>query len=161
MKKTLLITFIIALALISCKKEKIEGKIKTDKKFAAELRSSPETITIGNNNLMLTTLLWRDFMPAAEENGSKMICINILTEVNKNSILSSITLKKQYVIKDNIIWTANYSEIRNNNDYNVEGVVRNGPKWGPNIEVDVVCEFDYAGTTQRIMAKSQFIQKTE
>jgi len=45
MKKTLLITFIIALALISCKKEKIEGKIKTDKKFAAELRSSPETIT--------------------------------------------------------------------------------------------------------------------
>ncbi len=161
MKTILLIALTIALGLISCKKDKFEGNIKTDSKFAAELRSSPETIAIGNNNLILTTYLWRDFMPVAEKNGSKMVCVNKLTEVDSIPILNSVTLKKQYVIRDNEIWTADYSEIRKNIAFIFEGVVRDGPKWGPNIEVDVVCEFENLGTTHRILAKSQLINKTQ
>lgn len=100
-------------------------------------------------------------MPIAEENGSEMICVNKLTEVDGIPILNTITLKKQYVIKGNEIWTADYSEINNNIDFILEGVVRDGPKWGPDIEVDVVCEFENSGMTHRIMAKSQLINKTE
>jgi hypothetical protein len=161
MKTNILITLTVLVGICSCKKEKIEGKIKNDSKLAAELRLSPENITIGNNNLVLTTYLWRDFMPIAEENGSKMICVNKLSELDSIPILNTITLKKQYVIKDNEIWTANYSEIQKNIDFILEGVVRDGPKWGPNIEVDVVCEFENSGTEYRILAKSQLINKTQ
>jgi len=161
MKNYILITFAVLVGICSCKKEKIEGKIKNDSKFAAELRSSPENILIGNNNLMLSTDLWRDFMPIAEENGKKMICINKLMESDSIPIPSTIILKKQYVIKGNEIWTANYAEIRKSSDFIVEGVVRDGPKWGPDLEVDVVCEFENSGTTYRILAKSQLIKKTE
>ena len=161
MKKITFIILIIVLGLSSCEKEKIEGKIKNDPEFAQELRESPENISIGNNNLVLTTYLWRDFMPIAEENGSKMMCVNKLTEVDSIPILTSIVLTKQYVTKGNEIWTAEYSEIRNSIDFILEGVVRDGPKWGPNVEVDVVCEFENSGTTHRILAKSQLINKTE
>lgn len=161
MKNIILIILPLVVGLISCQKEEIEGNIKNDPVFAEELRSSPENITIGNNNLILTTYLWRDFMPIAEENGSEMICVNKLTEVDGIPILNTIILKKQYVIKGNEIWTADYSEINNNIDFILEGVVRDGPKWGPDIEVDVVCEFENSGMTHRIMAKSQLINKTE
>lgn len=161
MRNLILITLTLVLGLNSCQKEKIEGRIINDPEFAKELRSSSESITIGNNNLILTTCLWRDFMPSTEENGSKMICINKLMEVDSIPILTTINLKKQYVIKGNEIWAADYHEIKKNFDFIIEGVVVDGPKWGPNIEVDVVCEFDNAGTTHRILAKSQLINRTE
>lgn len=161
MKKIALIILAIVFGLSSCEKDKIEGKLKNDPEFAQELRESPEIISIGNNRLVLKTYLWRDFMPMAEENGSKMMCVNKLTEVDSIPILSTIELKKQYVINGNEIWTAEYSEIRNNIDFILEGVVRDGPKWGPNVEVDIVCEFENSGTTHRILAKSQLINRTE
>lgn len=161
MKKITLILLTIVFVLSSCEKDKIEGKIKNDPEFAQELRESHENISIVNKTLVLTTYLWRDFMPIAEENGSKMMCVNKLTEVDSIPILSTIELKKLYIIKGNEIWTAEYSEIRNSIDFIVEGVVRDGPKWGPNVEVDVVCEFENSRTTHRILAKSQLINKTK
>ena len=161
MKNITIVSLIIFIGLLSCKKEKIDGKIKTNAEFASDLKSSPENIVIGNNTFVLTTYLWRDFMPIAEENGSPMICINSLTEKDSLTITDSIELKKQYVVNGDEIWTADYSEIKKPSDFIIEGVVREGPKWGPNINVDVVCEFEISGTTYRILAKSQKINKTQ
>jgi hypothetical protein len=161
MSNLILITLTLLLGLSVCQEEKVEDRIKNDPKFAEELRQSPESITIANNKLILSTYLWRDFMPISEENGSNMICINKVTEVDKIPILPNIILKKQYVILGNEIWTADYLEIRKISDFIIEGIVRDGPKWGPSIEVDVVCEFDYDGTAYRILSKSQLIGRTE
>jgi len=161
MSNPILIILTLLLGLSVCQKEKVEDRIKNDPKFAEELRQSPDSITIANNKLVLSTYLWRDLMPISEENGSKMICINKVTEVDKIPILPNIILKKQYVILGNEIWTADYLEIRKISDFIIEGIVRDGPKWGPSIEVDVVCEFDYDGTTYRILSKSQLIGRTE
>jgi len=161
MRKLNVILLILIIGLVSCKKEKINGKIKNDPEFASELKSTPENITIGNNTFFLTTYLWRDFMPIAEENGSPMICINFLTEKDSLSIPNTAELKKQYVVKGNEIWTADYSEIKKDKNFIIEGVVREGPKWGPNITVDVVCEFELSGTSYRVLAKSQNINRTD
>jgi hypothetical protein len=80
------------------KEEEIEGKTKVDPKLAQELRSSAEKLVIGNNTRVLSTYLWRDFMPGAAENGSSLICINKMSEVDSMPILNAISLKKQYVI---------------------------------------------------------------
>jgi|SRR5690554_241548 len=161
MRTIKIVSLLLFIGLISCNKEKVDGEIKTDPELASDLKSSPENIVLGNNEFVLTTYLWRDFMPIAEENGSPMMCINYLTEKDSLTITHSIKLKKQYVIKGNEIWTADYSEIKNPNDFTIEGVVREGPKWGPNINVDVICEFEVSGITYRILAKSQKIIKTE
>ena len=161
MKHLLLIALAIIVVLSSCKKEDKKDSIRPDSKFAQELRSSPETIIIGSNYLMLTTYLWRDFMPIAEEDGSKLFCNTRLTDVDQVAISSSITLNKLYVINGDEVWTTNYSKTSNNISYILEGAAKDGPKWGPEIEVDVVCEFANSGTVYRILAKSQWINKTE
>ncbi len=151
---------IIPLLFFSCKKNTIEGDIINNSALAESLRESPESISVGENNLTLSTYLWRDFMPVAEENGSKMMCVNTLVDGDSVAIPSSITLKKQYVIRNSGIWTADYSETKKKSDYELEGSLRNGPKWGPDIEVDVVCEFEQSGITYRVLARSQVIHKT-
>lgn len=162
MKNLIVIILSLFVGLTSCEKVvTIDSKIKNDPKLAEELRATPTNITIGNNSLILTTYLWRDFMPIAEENGSKMICVNKLTEINNSPILNTITFKRQYVINGNEIWIEDYSEIRKDVDHILEGIVRNGPKWGPNIKVDVVCEFENLGKIYRIIAKSQLINRTD
>jgi hypothetical protein len=152
MKNTLL--FLLILGLISCDKSKL------NKDLAQELRESPETIALGNNRLVLTTYLWRDFMPIAEENGSPLACVNNLTDVDSNAISSAIHLKKQYVIHGNEIWEADYMNSTNETEFILQGFVNGGPKWGPDIQVDVVCEFEYLGNIYRILAKSQHIEAT-
>ena len=161
MKNLLLVTLTLIVGLSSCKKDNTEVIQKTDAKFANELRSSPETIIIGSNYLILSTYMWRDFMPIAEENGSKLFCNVKLKNVESSAILKSIKLKKLYVVKGDEIWTTSYSEITNSIDSVWEGLAKGGPKWGPDIEVDVVCEFENAGAVYKILAKSQWINKTE
>lgn len=160
--KHLSLIILLSLKIFSCQKKKISGKIKKDAEFAQELRNSLESLTINDNQLVLSTYLWRDFMPSpdADGNGSKMICVNTLSTTDSVSILSSIQLKKQYIIKGNEIWTADYSEFNQNQPFEKEGIVREGPKWGPDITVDVVCEFENNGTVYRIISKNQLIHKT-
>ena len=161
MKHLLFLILTLLISLTSCKKESINYKIKTDPTLAEDLRSSPEILSIGNNNFILTTYLQRDFFPPTEENGRKMNCINKLTEMDGKNIPNTLKLKKQYVINGSQIWIAKYNEIRENVNFIKEGLVRNGPKWGPHIEVDVVCEFENLGITYRIIAKSQIIGRTD
>ena len=153
----LMISFV---GLGSCEKEHLKDTVTVDAELAKELRSNPETIALANNNLVLETYLWRDFMPVSPPSGSKMIGVGKLTDVNQVRIPQSITLRKQYVIKGDEIWIANYGEIRNSPEHILEGVVRNGPQWDTGIEVDVVCEFQHQGKTYRLLAKSQPINAT-
>lgn len=162
MKNILLITLALTLGLTSCKKdEQDKSNVSTDSKFAAELRSSATKIAIGNNNLILTTYLWRDFMPVAQKDGSVLSCVSKLTDIYNTPISGTIILKKQYVINGDEIWTSDYNKIVHDIDYILEGTVTSGPKWGPDIEVQVVCEFENSGVVYRVLANSQWINRTD
>ncbi len=160
MNYILFLSIILPLAITACDKENMEGSITIDPGFADELRASPERIGIDGNNLILETYLWRDFMPPVEKDGRPLICINKLTEADSLPIATGISLRKQYVIKGNQIWAARHTEVRDHADHVLEGVVRDGPKWGPDIDVDVVCEFEFRGNIYRIIARSQPIHTT-
>ncbi len=148
------ILFMLAIGFSSC------SKVEKDKKLIKELLESPEFINLENNKLVLSTFLWRDFMPITEEDGSPLACVNKLTDTNNNGILEEINLKKQYVIHGDEVWEDDYIEVINESEFVLQGFVNGGPKWGPDIEVDVVCEFEYLGNIYRILAKSQMIEAT-
>jgi hypothetical protein len=162
MKKALILSLLLSIGWItSCDKERMDGKTKTDEVLAENLRKSPESIIIGGNKLILDTYLWRDFQPISPPDGKMLICINFLTDVGSKPLPGNIKLLRQHIINENEIWTADYFEVRSPQEHILEGVVRNGPKWGPGIKVDVVCEFEYAGKTHRILAKEQMINRTD
>ncbi len=158
--KHLYIILLVFFAGYSCKKEHLKDTIIIDPELAKELRSSPENLTLADNNLTLGTYIWRDFMPESPPNGSKMIAVGKLTDVDQAPIAQSIALGKQYIINKDEIWMADYQEIKNDPAYVLEGVVRNGPEWEAGVQVDVVCEFRYQGEMYRIVAKSQPINAT-
>ena len=162
-KSSFLLVFFLCF-IVSCAEEQknknTESLVVTDSVFANQIKSSPEQIAIENSRLTLYTYFWRDFMPGVEENGSHLMGV-IQFEGQTGAILSnSISLSKLYVINGSDIWICDVFETRIGYNDIWETVVRNGPKWGPGIDVDVICEFESLGQSYRLMAKSQTINAT-
>lgn len=160
MKNTILILISLYLTLTACNKEKYDSEVTNDPVFAQVLKSAPEQLTVDNLNFELRTSLWRDFMPIAEEDGSPLMAVNDLVEKDSLAISEEVKLKKLYVIQEHKIWTTTYSNIKQVDDHVLTGGAKGGPKWGPGVAVDVVCEFEIAGQIYRILAKSQPVEGT-
>jgi len=83
-----------------------------------------------------------------------------LNLISGPEILNSVHLVRQYVIKDNEVWAADLYDLTINSS-TYAGTSANGPKWGPNILVDVVLEFTYDGQTYKILVANVNIEKVE
>ncbi|MCE1201881.1 MAG: hypothetical protein LWX09_07250 [Bacteroidia bacterium] len=163
MKVSASLFLMLVIGLTACKKQSNEELlVRNDPRRSAELRSSSEVHTIGNNRLELSTYLWRDFMPGTVgTDGSKLMGVIRLQDAQGAALSNSIKLRRLHVVKGNEIWTTGFAEVRSDDATILEGVVRNGPYWGPSINVDVICEFDYLGKSYFIQAKSQPIHRTD
>ncbi len=151
--KNSLIAICILLSCLSCKKEKHQT-------FADELRQSPEQITFETKTLDLIASLRRDFMPISEPGGSPLYANSTIIEVDSQDIPESIHLIKHFIIHGDEIWETEFTKINTLYSWAIRGSSQNGPKWGPDIEVDVVCEFELNGKTHRILEKSTQIKAT-
>ncbi len=105
-----------------------------------ELLSAPEKIIIDGREFILETYMWRDFQPVSPPDGKPLIAIAWITAVDSLAIPATLDATRLWVIKDHEVWeTAFYDEDRSYvPDYKLEKIAREGPKWGPNITVDVV-----------------------
>ena len=132
-----------------------------DQKLTKQLKSSPENVVINGNSYALYAYLWRDFMPVAEPNGSPLMCVINIMKPDGGSILHSTTsLSKIYVVYGHHIWISDDFDTHLFSDDNWEVVIRNGTKWGPNVVVDVICEFTNAGKSYQLISKSKTINAT-
>ncbi|MBK9292222.1 MAG: hypothetical protein IPM52_11435 [Bacteroidetes bacterium] len=161
--KNFVLYLLLIVGLASCQKHDNELSVSTDARLAASLRKSSQSLNISGNKLMLSTYLWRDFMPMIEGSGegSRLLGVIRLADTVEAALPQQIRLVRLYVIKGNEVWQTGFSESSMSNSFTIEGVVRNGPFWGPNIEVDVVLEFEISGRMHRIMAKKQTIHRTD
>ena len=137
-----------------------DPQIVIDRVFANQLKTSPEKIVVAGKELKLSTYFWRDFMPVAEENGSPLMGSISFIGQSGNILLNSVSISKVYVINNHQIWVSDPYETRIIGADVFEVIVRNGPKWGPGINIDVICEFVYQGKSFRLMSKSQKINQT-
>ena len=128
------------------------------------LNLSTEQISIEGTTLELHAYLWRDFMPISPPDGKDLISINWLVDVDSVAIPSNILLSEQYVINGDSLWTTSYTnELRETQPYLVERISRDGPKWGPNIEVTVIAKVVNASTKLEyfLIRENQQILRTD
>ncbi|MDQ2721178.1 MAG: hypothetical protein M3Z26_15630 [Bacteroidota bacterium] len=151
------VVIVILFAFYSCSKDKIDGSVQTNADLANALRLSPVAIQIDSDSLFLTTSLWRNFMPETEKNGSGLYCSNKLAHKDSIPIPPELKLKNLYVINGNQIWTSQDPQISKEEPSSIRIFINSGPKWGPDVFVDVVCEFEINKKTYRIIAKQQEI----
>jgi hypothetical protein len=136
--------FLLTLTLLlnsSCLEDEQPNWSIDKAKIIELLNSSTEQISIEGTTLELHAYLWRDFMPISPPDGKNLISINWLVDVDSIAIPPNIVLSKQYIINGDSLWETSYTnEIRETQPYLVERVSRDGPKWGPNIEVTVIAK---------------------
>ncbi len=127
---------------------------------ADELRLSPTTVNINGSALTLDAYVWRDFMPPTDTDGDPMRSTVTLNLISGPEILNEVHLVRQYIVYENEVWVADLQDLSIGSS-TYQGTSINGPKWGPNVTVDVILEFTYDGKTYKIQAPNQNIELVE
>ena len=129
-----------------------------------ELRTASERIVAGDQEYELETCLWRDFMPISPPNGWPLIARVSVVEQNGNPIASDLKLEYLWVIKGSKIWATIFSDeaLLPSPQNELDGIARNGPKWEPEIQVDVVVGLRRGdGSLELLRAADQWIYMTQ
>ena len=129
-----------------------------------ELSNAPVMLEIGGYSFELETYLWRDFMPISPPDGKPLISLIHVVEMNQEKIPEGFSAEYLWVLNDGKIWATTFSDETRppSPDYMQERVARNGPKWGPNIKVDVVVGIiTESRDLWLIRAPDQWIYRTE
>lgn len=127
---------------------------------ADELRSSPTTVNIGSSALTLDAYVWRDFMPPTDTNGDPMRSTVTLNLISGPEILNEVHLVRQYVVYENEVWTADLQDLSIGSS-TYQGTSINGPKWGPDVSVDVILEFTYDGKTYKVQTQNVNVDRVD
>lgn len=104
--------------------------------------ATSDTLVIGDQAFVLTCSLWRDFQPVSPPGGKPMIGVVVLREVDSQPIEGDLELTHLWVIYGELYWSTEYTSevIPDVPEYMRVRIARDGPKWGPDITVDVVSE---------------------
>ena len=143
----------------------------------ADVRKAPTEIVIEGRSLTLSTFLWRDFMPGSSTgpDGSPMMAALKVATSDKKPFPSGVRMERLWVLFGEQVWeTAQIRDRMNNSPSNkdswilcsdlpvCEVTVRNGPKWGPGVSVDVIVQLtDKDGRHHLIQAPKQTVHRTD
>ncbi|HEU4882418.1 MAG TPA: hypothetical protein VFT45_09245 [Longimicrobium sp.] len=134
--------------------------ISTEPSLLADV---PTRIQVDGRELVLDTYLFRDFMPASPPDGRPLIAGLKVRTVDGSPLPAGIGAETVSVLYLDEVWTAparleHPSQIPSV----LELVARDGPKWGPAVNVDVVLQLrDRSGQAYRLRAADQPIHRTD
>lgn len=128
-----------------------------------DLQRAPQEIEIGDQEYVLETFLWRDFMPVSPPDGKGLIALIKVIEKNEAPIAPDLKLKYLWVINDRDVWfTAFTDETPPSPDDELHRMARDGPTWAPEVQVDVVVGMTMGnGPLKFLRASDQWIYRTD
>jgi hypothetical protein len=106
----------------------------------SELTTAPAEVLVGGKALTLETSLWRDFQPISPPDGKPLVAILQIKTEDGSEVPGTVRADMVWVLNGMQRWSAVPQEERRRPETSpvYELVVRDGPKWGPGISVDVV-----------------------
>lgn len=129
------------------------------------LLASPDTMNIENQQIVLSTYMWRDFQPVSPADGRPLIALVYLETVDSSIIDSSIDIQSIYLVYQNRVWKSLFSkeelppsELK---PFRITKIARDGPKWGPDVYVDVVVRGKFKNEEFLLRASEQYIGRTD
>jgi len=131
-----------------------------------ELLSAPEQIEIGGRKYVLETYLWRDFMPISPPDGEPLIALVWITATDSLEFPASVDGDRLWIVNGQEVWETKFSDEElpeeSHRKHQLAKIARNGPKWGPGIQVDVVVRvIDGKNITYLLRASNQWIHRTD
>jgi hypothetical protein len=129
----------------------------------AELRGAPVSVDVAGRTLSLESHLWRDFMPITPPQGQPLAAV-LRIHANTGALPSGLEASAVWVVYGDQVWATEDLEIRPPDAAQsyLEVVARNGPKWGPDVTVDVVVRLvDAEDRRWLLRAADQTILRTD
>ena len=157
----IIILLLIINSLMSCDKPDL---IEDPNLLASLYSKSLDTLEIEANKFILETDLSRSFTPGGPiPTKHPLIALIYLFNIDSLPIPTNIDLTKLYVIKDQLIWISTPVDYDQSNlpNYKLVKISREGPKWEPEIYVDVIAEVVNNVTSDKylLIARHQYILK--
>lgn len=124
----------------------------------------PETLSIGGYRLVARPYLWRDFMPVSPPDGKPMIASVHVVEIDSLPLPDGAALTHLWVLKGAEYWSTPFStdEGPAHLPHELHETARCGPKWGPEIYVDVIIRIRWSGVDgYHIKTLRTFIERTD
>lgn len=128
-----------------------------------DLLSAPERVEINGRQFVLETYLWRDFMPISPPDGKPLIALTWVTAIDSAPFPSSLNATRLWVVNGEQVWEAKFSDEPRppTPPHQLEKIARNGPKWGPGLQVEVVVKLVYNNKDYLLRASKQPIWRTD
>jgi hypothetical protein len=105
----------------------------------AELLSAPTRVIADRKTLTLAGALWRDFMPISPPDGQPLVAVLSIKTDDGSPVPANITADTSWILHNTEVWSATVEQRPRAETAPIYQVIaRDGPKWGPNVAVDVV-----------------------
>ena len=158
MRKSICIILLLLISGLAC--ETTDGL--TPGVSLEDLVDAPVSLSIGGRSFFLETYLWRDFMPVSPPDGKPLIAVVRIVAADSLALSPGLECHRIYVILNDEMWEADatLSETQPE-DFKLECVARDGPKWGPNVAVEVVVRLYQEDTYYYLRAPQQWIFRTD
>ncbi len=129
------------------------------------LKISVDTLQLGQQRFVLKTEIWRDFMPISPPDGRPLTASIYIETVDSSAISFNLDSDRVYIVNGKDVWASSYAEelpddYPSRQPFRLVKVVRNGPKWGPDIFVDVIVRILANDNIYFLRAKNQYIWET-
>ena len=131
---------------------------------SADRTLAPRVVGVEGTSVRVEAYLWRDFQPISPPDGKPLVAILRIQTVDGARIPSTLTADSAWVYNGASVWATAVVEEqpRGAGAAAFQVVARNGPKWGPGVEVDVVVRLrDAAGHGVLLQAPGQLIGRTD
>jgi len=127
-------------------------------------RTASTSVALAGKTLVLSASLWRDFQPISPPDGKALAGVLRVSAADGSGVPSSVTADSAWLFMGSQVWqtTPVESGSRDGASPGYELAVRDGPKWGPGVAVDVVVRLrDGSGPSVLLRAASQLIRRTD
>jgi hypothetical protein len=127
-----------------------------------DLLQTPETLSIDGRQFILESYLWRDFMPISPPDGKPLIAIIWIVASDSLAVPAHLEADRIYVVFSEDVWESELAVTGSSSEvHKLERIARNGPKWGPDVFVDVIVRVLFDGDIYYVRASDQMISRTD
>lgn len=128
------------------------------------LEAAPESLRVADQTVLLSTYMWRDFMPISPPDGKPLVAIAFIGTTDSTDISPLIDAEAIYVINGNEVWKAflheDNPEAYQQTPLKLVKIAGDGPKWKTQILVDVIVSVVSDGSYYLLKASDQYISET-
>ncbi len=160
MRSVFLIFAALVLCAASCEKTTLADGARTDAKLVKALQDTPQSLVVDGKTLLLSTELWRDFMPSVGKAERSLRAAVSISAQDNESLPSNLIFKRMVVLNGDSVWVQTMVNSERSDDIRLKANTTGGPEWTPDSQVDVVVEFMYQEKDYKLRQNSVQIRAT-